>query len=136
MQKTAATQRAEKKESQRKEQEKAEEIKKNNPQAYIQSLYTKRTELLNKIEEVKKKKQELTSRGSTASQHRMQTIAALSIGTDKKGVEDTFGKSDNDWEVYRGISRDALEDEEDEYQQQLAEAEELLIVADSCNLLL
>jgi len=136
MQKTAAIQRAEKKELQRKEQEKAEEMKKNNPQAYIQSLYAKRTETMEKIEEIKRRKQELTSRGSTASQRRMQTIAALSIGSDKKGVEDTFGKSDNDWEVYRGISRDALEDEEDEYQQQLAEVEELLTVADPCNIFL
>jgi len=136
MQKTAATQRAEKKELQRKEQDKTDEMKKDNPKAYIQSLYAKRTEMMNKLEEVKRKKQELTSRGSTASQRRMQTIAALSIGSDKKGVEDTFGKSDNDWEVYRGISKDALEDEEDEYQQQLVDIEELLAVSDPCNIFL
>ena len=134
MQKTAAVQRAEKKESQRKEQERIEEMKKSNPQAYLQNLYSKRKDILDKLEEIKRKKQELTSRGSTASQRRMQTIAALSIGGDKKGSEDNFGKSDHDWEVYRGISKDTLEDEEDEHQQQLGEIEELISAADPCNI--
>ena len=45
-------------------------------------------------------------------------------------TEDTFGKSDADWEIYRGISKDVLSEEEDEYQQQLGDLEELISAAD------
>lgn len=123
---------AEKREAQQKEKERREEMKKNDPLGYVQGLYARRIELLDKLEEVYKRKQELTSRRSTASQHRMRTIAALSIGDDK-GMEDNFGKSDHDWEVYRGLSKSTLEEEELEHRQQLAEIEELLGAADPCN---
>jgi len=132
MQKTAAIQRAEKKEIQRKEQERIDEMKKTNPQGYLASLYMKRKEILDKLEEIKRKKAEFSSRGTNASQRRMQTIAALGIESEnnKKGGEDNFGRSDSDWEVYRGLSRDVLEEEEDENNQQLADLEDIISAAD------
>ena len=83
MQKTAAILRAEKKETQRKEQERIEEIKKSNPQAYIQSLYMKRKDLMDKLDDTKRKKTEFNNRYSNASQRRMQTIAILGIDMSK-----------------------------------------------------
>lgn len=88
--------------------------------------------MLDKLDETKRKKMEFTSRNSSASQRRMQTIAILGIESSKKGsvAEDSFGRSDTDWEIYRGISREALSEEEDEQQQQLADLEESISAAD------
>jgi actin-related protein 5 len=52
----------------------------------------------------------------------MQMIAELGIEekpvkSSKKGEpEDLFGKDDEDWEVYRGINKNTLSDEEEEDQ--------------------
>ena len=52
-------------------------MKKSNPQKYIQSLYVKRNELLDKLDDTKRRKVEFSSRYSSASQRRMQALAVL-----------------------------------------------------------
>lgn len=65
---------------------------------------------------IKKEKTEINTRNSRLNQKRMQTLAHLgsdvNLQKTKKGLEDTFGINDEDWNIYRGISRDYGSDEE------------------------
>ncbi|GAA5897144.1 uncharacterized protein JCM6883_006594 [Sporobolomyces salmoneus] len=103
---------------------------------WLQRLRGEHEEIMNKMKERKKKKEQLSDRKSLAAQQRMKSIAGLAadeskgVGTGgggsvggpgankrrKKGNEDDgFGKSDADWAIYREIGNaDDSEDEEDE----------------------
>ncbi|GAA5952105.1 hypothetical protein JCM3765_005194 [Sporobolomyces pararoseus] len=103
---------------------------------WLKKLRTEHEEILERIRERKKKKEQLSDRKSLAAQQRMKSIAGLaadeskgvgsggggSVGGPgankrrKKGNEDDgFGRSDADWAIYREIGNaDDSEDEEDE----------------------
>lgn len=83
MHKIAANTRREKKEALEREQQKIEEMKKNNPEEYGKSLLEKKKSLQMKLEEIKTKKNEFTDRSSAASMRRMQLIASLGITNEK-----------------------------------------------------
>ncbi|KAF0483262.1 actin-like ATPase domain-containing protein [Gigaspora margarita] len=76
---------------------------------------------LDKVKSLKRKKEQLSDRRSHASQLRMKSIANLASDTPqqkrrRRGQdEDTFGMDDNDWSIYKEISReeDAWEEEEE-----------------------
>ncbi|CAG8761862.1 26539_t:CDS:10, partial [Dentiscutata erythropus] len=76
---------------------------------------------LDKVKSIKRKKEQLSDRRSHASQLRMKSIANLASDTPqqkrrRRGQdEDTFGMDDNDWSIYKEISReeDAWEEEEE-----------------------
>ncbi|KAG0204458.1 Nuclear actin-protein involved in chromatin remodeling [Mortierella sp. GBA30] len=101
------------------------------PQKWLEEMHAKRKELVDKIKAKKQLREQLSDRRSHASQLRMKSIAALASDAPppkrrRKGQdEDTFGQDDEDWMVYREISReDDSEDEEEaaqlnEYEQQL-----------------
>ncbi|KAF9903077.1 Nuclear actin-protein involved in chromatin remodeling [Linnemannia zychae] len=101
------------------------------PQKWLEEIHTKRRELVDKIKAKKQLREQLSDRRSHASQLRMKSIAALASDAPppkrrRKGQdEDTFGQDDEDWMVYREISReDDSEDEEEanqlnEFEQQL-----------------
>jgi actin-related protein 5 len=93
-------------------------------QTWLENLRTQHQDIMTKIKERKKKKEQLGDRKSLAAQQRMKSIAGLaadeskgvgsggggSVGGPgankrrKKGNEDDgFGKSDADWLVYREI---------------------------------
>ncbi|KAG0017311.1 Nuclear actin-protein involved in chromatin remodeling [Entomortierella chlamydospora] len=108
-----------------------EEKREREPQRWLEELHTKRKELVDKIKAKKQLREQLSDRRSHASQLRMKSIAALASDSPppkrrRKGQdEDTFGQDDEDWMVYREISReDDSEDEEEasqlnEYEQKL-----------------
>jgi len=83
MHRTVSITRAEKKEEERLEKERINELKKEEPQRYLQNLYQKRKDILQKIEDRNKKKQELTSRKNRIFQRRMQIIAELGYENEK-----------------------------------------------------
>ncbi|KAK5814911.1 chromatin remodeling complex subunit [Linnemannia elongata] len=101
------------------------------PQKWLEEIHAKRKDLVDKIKAKKQLREQLSDRRSHASQLRMKSIAALASDAPppkrrRKGQdEDTFGQDDEDWMVYREISReDDSEDEEEanqlnEYEQQL-----------------
>ncbi|KAF9580555.1 Nuclear actin-protein involved in chromatin remodeling, partial [Lunasporangiospora selenospora] len=101
------------------------------PQNWLKELHSKRSELVDKIKAKKQLREQLSDRRSHASQLRMRSIAALASDAPapkrrRKGQdEDTFGQDDDDWMVYREISKeDDSEDEEEanqlqEFEQQL-----------------
>ncbi|GAA6016342.1 hypothetical protein JCM11491_006824 [Sporobolomyces phaffii] len=103
---------------------------------WIKKLRGEHDEIMNKMKERKKLKEQLSDRKSLAAQNRMKSIAGLAadetkgVGTGgggsvggpgankrrKKATDDDgFGRSDADWAVYREIgTADDSEDEEDE----------------------
>ncbi|KAF8938195.1 Nuclear actin-protein involved in chromatin remodeling, partial [Dissophora ornata] len=90
------------------------------PQKWLSEMHEKRKELVDKIKAKKQLREQLSDRRSHASQLRMKSIAALASDSPpakrkRKGQdEDTFGQDDEDWMVYREISReDDSEDEEE-----------------------
>ena len=71
--------REEKKQIMKIERDKIEEIKSLDPNAYLKSLYDKRKEILDKMADRLKRKEDFSKRGSKAAQKRLQMIAELGI---------------------------------------------------------
>lgn len=126
MQKNAYLSRLEKREQAKKEKEKIEQLKMKSPEKYLISLYRTKKEILDRLEKYKQIHKEMANRHSKSNMKRMQTLAELgSDSTDNQSsaVDDDFGKKDEDWDVYREVSRHNLSDEEEEDQQRLHEIE-------------
>jgi actin-related protein 5 len=77
---------------------------------WLQSLRERQKELLEQRRQRRAARQELGKRRSAASQNRMRIISQLAeeavVKRSKRSKEDTFGMNDDDWNVYRAISRD------------------------------
>ena len=67
MQKTAAQMREERKMQQKIDREKIEDLKQSDPEAYLRNLYGKRKEILDRISERSRRKEEFSKRGSKAA---------------------------------------------------------------------
>ena len=136
MQRNAYLSRLEKREIIKKEKEKIEEFKQKSPETFLISLYRKKKELIDRLENYKQIRKDLTSRRSGMNQKRMMVLAELGRDNEQKGkkknenAKDDFGMNDEDWEVYRGISRHNLSEDEEEDQQQLNEVEAQIIEID------
>ncbi|XP_062558705.1 actin-related protein 5 [Armigeres subalbatus] len=87
----------------------------------------KRDEILDKKQTRRQRKQDLAKRRTAAAQERMRIISHLA--KKEKGVDD-FGMRDEDWDVYKSISREGDSDSEAE-NEKLIECEEILKQHDS-----
>lgn len=67
MQKTAALIREERKAQLKLDRERIEELKTGDPDAYLRNLYVKRKEILDRIAERSRRKEEFSKRGSKAA---------------------------------------------------------------------
>ena len=120
MQKNAYYSRLEKKELARKEKEKIETLKKENKDKYLVSLYRTKKEILERLAKYEELKRDMVNRHSKTNMKRMQTLAEL--GKDSDGMErgsgswedDDFGKNDEDWEIYREVNKNNINEEEEE----------------------
>jgi actin-related protein 5 len=135
MQRNAYITRVEKREQLKMEKEKVDQLKREDPQNYLISLYKKKKELLDRLENYKQIRKDLSNRHSKVNLRRMMVLANLggddSKPTKKKdNANDDFGINDEDWEVYRGISRHNLSEDEEEDQQQLNDVEAQIIDMD------
>jgi actin-related protein 5 len=75
---------------------------------WIQTLQTRKKELLDQKKSRQYQKQEYSKRRSAASQDRMRIISKLAEDNHAKSghqQEDTFGMDDADWNVYRAIHK-------------------------------
>ncbi|GAA5936627.1 hypothetical protein JCM1841_004631 [Sporobolomyces salmonicolor] len=88
---------------------------------WLDGLRREHEDIMTKMKERKKRKEQLSDRKSLAAQNRMKSIAGLAADEKagrkrKRGEQDDgFGQSDADWAVYREIGTgDDSEDEEDE----------------------
>ncbi|KAI7871446.1 hypothetical protein BDF14DRAFT_1760896 [Spinellus fusiger] len=115
-------------------QEEEERIR--NPDKWLMSVKEKRDRIVEKIKKRKRLALELADRRSRASQMRMRSIANLASDSPapkrrRKGQEeDTFGADDDDWMIYREISREDESDEEEESLSLLNQYEALLLEHD------
>ena len=130
--------REERKTQQKIDREKIDELKQSDPDSYLKQLYGKRKEILDRIAERSRRKEEFSKRGSKAAQKRLQMMAELGLGDQdqkKRGRpqaepnqdlddHDMFGAADEDWDVYRGIQKDGYSEDEEDDQQALNELEE------------
>jgi len=108
-------------------------MKQKDPEKYLIGLYRKKKELLEKIESYKQTRKEFQNRHSKVNQKRMYVLAELGKESErsrKNATPDEFGIKDEDWEIYRGISRHNLSEDEEEDQQQLNEIEAQIIEMD------
>jgi len=116
------------------------------PELWLAELRGKREQIMEKIKERNKIKSQLADRRSVASQIRMKNITALADDGEggsgannanggpgqkprkrrkKKNEEDIFGADDADWLVYKEISREDSEGEEEDLEK-LSKIEEKL----------
>ena len=119
MQKNAYYSRLEKKEQARKEKEKIEKLKNENKDKYLVSLYRTKKEILERLAKYDELKRDMVNRHSKTNMKRMQTLAELGKGADEmeKGSsweDDDFGKNDEDWEIYREVNKNNINEEEEE----------------------
>ncbi|PHZ16032.1 actin-like ATPase domain-containing protein [Rhizopus microsporus ATCC 52813] len=128
-----------KEEARLKEEEEAkleEQKRKEDPAGWVQSIKEKRQQVIDRLKKRKRLASELADRRSRASQLRMKSIANLASDSPtskrrRKGAEeDTFGQDDEDWAIYREISREDESDEEEEDMSQLNQYESLLLQYD------
>ncbi|XP_055595399.1 actin-related protein 5 [Uranotaenia lowii] len=87
----------------------------------------RRDEILDRKQIRKQRRQDLAKRRTAAAQERMRIISHLA--KKEKGVDD-FGMRDEDWDVYKSISREGDSDSEAE-NEKLLECEEILKQHDS-----
>ena len=131
MQKNAYYSRLEKREIARREKEKIENLKKDNKEKYLVSLYRNKKEILERLAKYEELKRDMVNRHSKTNMKRMQTLAELgkdsneggSGGSSTKGEEDDFGKNDEDWEIYREVNKNNINEEEEEDMNRLHDVE-------------
>lgn len=96
-----------------------EERREKDLECWLEKKRQGRAEILQKMKERDRLKQDLGNRKSLASQSRMKTIANLASDNPTKkrrrgGDDDTFGADDDDWGVYRTIAVGDNSDDEHE----------------------
>eukprot|EP00455_Lapot_gusevi_P017258 TRINITY_DN19155_c0_g1_i2.p1 TRINITY_DN19155_c0_g1~~TRINITY_DN19155_c0_g1_i2.p1 ORF type:complete len:355 (+),score=97.57 TRINITY_DN19155_c0_g1_i2:147-1067(+) len=96
------------------------------PAQFLTHLHRSRNNILEKRAKRQKVRSELNDRRSATSKRRMQMIAVM--GTGKMDTVDDFGAADEDWDVYRHISKDSggNESESEEEKQELLRLEALI----------
>lgn len=113
-----------------------EQKRRDNPAEWVAEIKQKRQNVVDRLKQRKRLASELADRRSRASQLRMKSIANLASDDPKskrrrKGNdEDTFGQDDDDWAIYREISRDDESDDEEEDMSELNQYESLLLQYD------
>lgn len=83
----------------------------------------KRTALLDRRQQRRQRKQDLAKRRTAAAQERMRIISQLA--RKEKGTDD-FGMRDEDWDIYKAISREGGDSDSDVENEKLIEFEEVL----------
>lgn len=117
-------------------QHREEQKRRDDPQQWVLEIKQKRQQVVDRLKQRKRLASELADRRSRASQMRMKSIANLASDnpTSKRrkrgGEEDTFGQDDDDWAIYREISREDESDEEEEIMSELNQYESLLLQYD------
>jgi actin-related protein 5 len=143
MQRNAYFSRLEKRESQKREKEKIEELKQKDPEKYLLNLYLKKKEILEKLKNFKQIRKDLSNRLLKTNMRKMIVLAELSGNgegnnsneksykkKDKENQVDDFGLNDEDWEIYRGIGKHNISEDEEEDQNQLNEIEAQIMEMD------
>lgn len=98
-------------------------------ESWVEDLRKERMDILEKRKLRDQRKQELSNRKSHASKERMRILSKLAAAENsskRQKSEDTFGMNDDDWEVYKYISKEGSESENEHEQDRFIEIESLL----------
>ena len=107
----------------KKRREDMDESEKKDFDAWLSDIRNKCGELKEKKQARIQKRQQLAKRRTAASQERMRIISQLARNTKK---EDNFGMQDDDWDVYKQISKDGGDSDSEEEGLRCAEYEAVL----------
>lgn len=91
--------------------------------AWLMEIRKKRSLIVERRNARKQRRQDLARRRTAAAQERMRLISELAK---KEKRDDDFGTRDEDWDVYKVISKDAGDTDSEEEQERLLELEETL----------
>ncbi|XP_044740595.1 actin-related protein 5 [Chrysoperla carnea] len=91
--------------------------------AWLNGIKKKRQDILEKKSARKQRRQDMAKRRTVAAQERMRIISQLA--RNEKGNDD-FGMRDEDWDVYKTISRDAGDSDSEAETERLLELEEII----------
>jgi len=98
-------------------------------QEWLEGIRKQRVELLSNRRERQQRRSELSKRKSAAAQERMRILSLLaksgSTGSGKK-KEDTFGMKDEDWDIYKSVSKDGGGSDSEAEQEKLNDLESAL----------
>ncbi|KAK9695352.1 actin [Popillia japonica] len=92
-------------------------------QTFVQNAKKKRQEILNRKAARKQRKQDMAKRRTAAGQERMRIISQLAR---KEKGNDDFGLRDEDWDIYKTISRDGADSDSETENEKLLELEEII----------
>merc|ERR1719266_2984818 len=90
---------------------------------WLEDVRSKYDHLMEKKAARQLRRQQLAKRRTAASQERMRIISQLARNTKK---EDTFGMKDEDWEVYKQISKEGGDSDSEEEALRCSEYEAVL----------
>lgn len=92
-------------------------------EAWLTDIKRKRTTLMEKKAAKRQRKQDLAKRRTAAAQERMRIISQLA--KKEKGTDD-FGSRDEDWDIYKTISREGGDSDSELENEKLMEYDEVL----------
>jgi actin-related protein 5 len=75
-----------------------QELKEKNPEKFLQDLKENRKKIIHQIEKAKSLKNEMKDRKSNVSKQRLKAMASA---IDEENMDESFGTSDQDWNVYK-----------------------------------
>ena len=107
----------------KKKREDMDDTEKKDFDAWLVDIKTKFAELKERKAARQQRRQQLAKRRTAASQERMRLISQLARNTKK---EDTFGMRDDDWEVYKQISKEGGDSDSEEEALRCSEYEAVL----------
>lgn len=90
---------------------------------WVQQTKQKRGRIIDKRQIRRQRKQDLAKRRTAAAQERMRIISQLA--RKEKGTDD-FGMRDEDWDVYKAISKETGDTDSEAENEKLLECEEIL----------
>ncbi|KAK9462433.1 uncharacterized protein V1516DRAFT_710270 [Lipomyces oligophaga] len=128
-------------ERRREEERKDEEWRAKDLEGWIKDRREARDQVVNRIKDKKRLKEELNNRRSLASQMRMKSIANLAADSPSGSArkrrrggnnddDDDFGADDDDWAVYRDIANASDTEEDEEMNESKRKIEEQLLLYD------
>ncbi|KAJ8979463.1 hypothetical protein NQ317_002813 [Molorchus minor] len=92
-------------------------------QSFLDNVKRMRQEILNKKMSRKQRKQDIFKRRTAAGQERMRIISQLAR---KEKGNDDFGLRDEDWDIYKTISKDGGDSDSEAENEKLLELEEIV----------
>lgn len=92
---------------------------------WLEDLKKQRQDILNVVADRKQRRSEMTKRRTHASQNRMRILTELAQ-TAKTKKDDNFGMNEDDWNVYKQISKDGGDSDSESDMDKLEELESYL----------